>query len=258
MTTTLPRHAAPETSSRPAVLTMLFYGGLGLLMLAILTQTLTWVLPDGVARRVGFNSEGYTVALLLAAYIQVLLPRLRGAARWPLALLVSAICFAGALGLYTSDLPSRFKTLNEALFALAVVLPYVTLRRPLGRWPGLVSAALLAAVVIGVVTNPADSPAVLLAETFAVLVLAPLSFDVVDRGILDPAALTSRIVRFAWYAVLVVVPLVVVALGTDARTGGGWHTLLEYLGRTHEGVIGLLLVQLYLAVGLGRTGRSAG
>lgn len=258
MTTTLPRHAAPTTSARPAVLATLFYGGLALLMLAILTQTLTWVLPDDVARRVGFNSEGYTLALLLAAYIQLVLPRLRDATRWPVAMLVAGICFAAALGLYGSDLPSRFKTLNEALFALALVLPYVTLRRPLGRWPGVVSAALLAAVVLGVVTNPAESPAVLLAETFAVLVLAPLAFDVVDRGILDPAAVTSRALRLTWYAVLVAVPLVVVALGTDVRTGGGWHAVLEYLGRTHEGVIGLLLVQLYLAVGLGRTGRRAG
>lgn len=251
-----PPAAATAQARRGAVLAALYYGGLVLLLTAILSQTLTAVLPAGLARRIGFNSEGYTLAVLLAAYIQFVLPRLRGSARWVVAPLVAATSLAIALGLFNSDLPSRFKTLNETFFALVLVLPYVTLARPLHRWPGLASTTVLAAIVLGVITSPTDSPVVLLAEAFAVLALAPLAFDIVDRAILDPTARTSTVLRYSWYGALILVPLVVVVLGTDIRDGGGVHAVLDYVGRTHEGVIGLLLVQLYLAVGLGRTGRS--
>lgn len=250
--------SATTRSRRRAVLTAVYYGVLLLAMTTILTQTLASVLPAELARRIGFNSEGYTIAILLGVYLQFALPRLRGSARWTVALVLAGISLTVAVGLYSSDLPSRFKTLNEAFFALALLLPYVTLARPLGRWPALISAGMLALVVGGAMADPVDSPVVLLAETFAVFVLAPLAFDVVDRGILDPTARTSIALRYTWYAALIVIPLVVVLLGTGIRDGGGLHTVLEYIGRSHEGVIGLLLTQLYFAVALGRTGlRSA-
>lgn len=245
-------------NGRPAVLAIAYYGVLLVAMTTILTDTLGLVLPADLARRIGFNSEGYVLALVLGAYLQFGLPRLRGSVRWTIALLAAGISLAIALGLFTTDLPSRFKTLNEAFFALAVVLPYVTLTRPLHRWPVLASAAMLAAIVFGVVTSPGESVVVLLAETFAVLVLTPLAFDIVDRGILDAAARTSAGLRYCWYAGLILIPVVVVLLGNDARTGGGFGEVLEYVGRTHEAVLGLLLVQLYFAVALRRTGRPTG
>jgi len=247
---------APSLSAgtrRRRVLSWLFYGGLLLLMAAILTTLLGRLLPAELARRIGFNSEGYTLAVVLAGWIQFVRPKLTRATRWQVTL-VAAACLALALALYTSALPSQFKTLNETFFALSLILPYVTLPRPLRRWPPMASAGLLVAVLVGVASSPAQSPVVLLAETVAALILVPLAFDVVDRGILEPTARTVSGLRYCWYAVLVVVPLLVVLLGTEARSGGGFADVLEYLGRVHEAVIGILLVQLYFAVGLGRTG----
>jgi len=248
---------APSLSAgtrRRRVLSWLFYGGLLLLMAAILTTLLGRLLPAELARRIGFNSEGYTLAVVLAGWIQFVRPKLTRATRWQVTLVAAAACLALALALYTSALPSQFKTLNETFFALSLILPYVTLPRPLRRWPPMASVGLLVAVLVGVASSPAQSPVVLLAETVAALILVPLAFDVVDRGILEPTARTVSGLRYCWYAVLVVVPLLVVLLGTEARSGGGFADVLEYLGRVHEAVIGILLVQLYFAVGLGRTG----
>ncbi|MBA3523939.1 MAG: hypothetical protein H0T85_05210 [Geodermatophilaceae bacterium] len=234
----------------------LFYGGLGLLMLLILTATLSDVLPAAVARRVGFNSEGYTFALLLAAWIQSALPRLRGRARMPLALLAGVLCAVVALALFDGDWTSRVKTLNEAFFGLALVLPYTALRRPLPRWvPPALSAVVLVAIAYTITTDNPDSPAVLLAESFALYLLVPIAFDVVDRGILQPRAVTTAAVRWSFYLALVVVPVAVVEIGVDQRQGSGFPEVLEYVGRIHEGVIGILLVVVFFAVGLGRTGR---
>ena len=247
--------ATPARTPRERVLGVAFFGGLILLMVAILTPLLGKLLPAELAQRIGFNSEGYTLAIVVGLWIQFVRPRLTAATRWQIPLAAAVVCLGLALGLYTSELPSRFKTLNEAFFALTLILPYLSLGRPLRRWPPLVSAVLLVGVVAGVIVSPAESPVVLLAETVAALILVPLAFDLVDRGILEPRARTFAGVRYSWYAVLVAVPLAVVLLGTDARSGGGFAEVLEYLGRVHEGVIGVLLVQLYFAVALGRTGR---
>jgi len=251
------RPASAARNRRQDLLGAVYYAGLLLLLAAILTMTLAHLLPAELAQRIGFNSEGYALALVLGGWIQFVLPRLTSATRWRTTLAAAAICLALALALYTSDLPSRFKTLNETFFALSLILPYLTLRRPLRRWPPLVSAGLLVAVIAGVAASPAQSPVVLLAETMAALILVPLAFDRVDRGILDPRATTVAGLRYGWYAVLIVVPLTVVLLGTGARSGGGFAEALEYIGRAHEAVIGVLLVQLYFAVGLGRTGARA-
>jgi len=135
------------------VLSWLFYGGLLLLMAAILTTLLGRLLPAELARRIGFNSEGYTLAVVLAGWIQFVRPKLTRATRWQVTL-VAAACLALALALYTSALPSQFKTLNETFFALSLILPYVTLPRPLRRWPPMASAGLLVAVLVGVASSP--------------------------------------------------------------------------------------------------------
>lgn len=248
--------SGPVSARRRQVAGLVFYGGLALLMLLILTTTLDDVLPDRLARRVGFNSEGYIFALLLGVWIQGVLPRLRGRARMPIAVLAGGAALAVAVVLYDSEWTSRVKTLNEAFFGLALVLPYVALRRPLPRWlPCVLSAVVLVLIVYAIASDGPESLAVLLAESFALYLIAPIAFDVVDRGILDPAAVTSTVVRWSFYAVLVVIPVVVVELGVDHRQGKGFPEVLEYIGRAHEGVIGILLVVVFFAVALGRTGR---
>ena len=244
-------------SRRARIVGAVYYGGFTLLMILILSNQLRDFLPAGVARRVGYNSEGYTLAILLGGWIQFVLPRLSRAAKWPVTLGAAALSLAIALLLYAEILPSQYSTLNESFFALVLVLPYVTLTRPLRGWPPLASLAILVAVVLGVQRSPVNSPVVLLAETMAVFILLPIGLDVVDRGILDRAARTVPALRYAWYALLVVVPVTVVLLGNADRVGGGIHAVLEYIGRVHEGVIAVLAVQLYFAVGLRRTGRPA-
>src|SRR5688500_13359197 len=101
-------------SRASTALRVAFYGGLLLLMAAILLELLGGVLPDGLARRIGFNSEGYTLALMVAAWIEFVRPRLLGSRRqWPVTLGVSLACAAIGIALLSTDLPSRFRTLNE-------------------------------------------------------------------------------------------------------------------------------------------------
>jgi len=250
------RRSGTKSADPHRLVAAAYYGGLLLLLALILTTLLDRVLPAELSSRIGFNSEGYLLALVLGLWIQFVRPRLTEAMRWRVTWAVAAGFLGLAVVLYLSDVPSRFKTLNETFFALTLILPYLTLHRPLRRWPLLVSAALFVGVVVGVAVSPADSPVVLLAETMAALILVPPAFDLVDRGILDPSTVTRAGLRYGWYALLIAVPVAVVLLGTGARSGGGFHEVLQYVGRVHEGVIGVLLVQLYLAVALGRTGRS--
>lgn len=242
------------SNRRTQVVGAVFYGGLSILLLAILTTLLREVLPSGLAGRIGYNSEGYLLALILCAWIQFVLPRLGATSRWPVALTAGAACMAIGIGLYVTQLPSQIKTLNETFLALGLILPYVALVRPLRRWPLLASAVVLIVVVLGTVFGPETGLIVQLAEAMVMLFLVPLSFDVVDRGILEPRARTSSALRYSGYALLVVVPLVIVALGTAARSGEGAADVLEYVGRAHEAFIGVLLVLVYLAVLRGRAG----
>ncbi|MBA2416801.1 MAG: hypothetical protein H0V64_13130 [Geodermatophilaceae bacterium] len=253
--TARPARASLTHAWQHRLLGVVFYGGLALLMFLILTTLLDRVLPTDLANRLGYNSEGYTLALVVCAWIQAVRPRLSEPLRWWIALAAGLGCAAIGLGLYASELPSQLKTLNETFIALALILPYLTLARPLRRWvPLAISTGVAAAVVLGVVLGSRQSPFVLLAETMAMLFLVPLALDVVDRAILEPRAPTSAVRRYGWYAMLVVVPLAVVLLGTDARSGDGFAVVLDYLGRVHESVIGVLLVHVYLAVGLRRSG----
>ncbi len=93
---TLPPSLSAGTRGR-RVLSWLFYGGLLLLMAAILTTLLGRLLPAELARRIGFNSEGYTLAVVLAGWIQFVLPKLTRATRWQVTLVVAAACLALAL-----------------------------------------------------------------------------------------------------------------------------------------------------------------
>ena len=231
----------------------LFYGALALLLASILFQLLAEIAPAPVASRVGHNSEGYLAALAVAGWIQYARPRLTEHRReWPVTGLVAAVALAIGLLLLASDLPSRFRTLNETFLALTLLLPYLQLRRPL---PRVVAGGVAAGFLAVVVAFESTAAVTDLAETFGILILAPVAFDLVDRGLLDPAARTSTRARWLWYAALAVVPVTLSVLeyqvGVDGVAGGA----VRYGVRVTEAFICLLLVQLYLAVGLGRTGR---
>jgi hypothetical protein len=117
---------------------------------------------------------------------------------------------------------------------------------------GVIAAGFLAVVVAFESTAAVTD----LAETFGILILAPVAFDLVDRGLLDPAARTSTRSRWLWYAALVAVPIVLSVLEYQVGVDGVAGDAVRYGVRVTEAFICLLLVELYLAVGLGRTGRT--
>jgi hypothetical protein len=232
-----------------------FYGGLALLLASILFQLLAEIAPAPLASRVGHNSEGYLAALAVAGWIQYARPRLTGHRReWPVTGLVAAASLTIGLLLLASDLPSRFRTLNETFLALALLLPYLQLRRPLPRLlAGGVATGFLAVVVAFESTAAVTD----LAETFGILILLPVAFDLVDRGLLDPAARTSTRSRWLWYAALAVVPIALSVLEYQVGVDGVAGVAIRYGVRVTEAFICLLLVELYLAAGLGWTGRPS-
>jgi hypothetical protein len=221
------------------MLMLAYYLGLSVVVTGILLQALPASLPPAVTVRAGHNSEGLVLALLLAPWIQFARPRLAGRPReWPVTLAVAATCAAVGGLLVATDLPSRFRTLNEAFLALAVLVPYVQARRPLPRWvPIAVSGAALAAIVLGTVIGGRVSDGMVdAAEALAVILLAPIAFDLADRRVLDPAAPADQW-RYAWYGLLVAAPL---AFTLTARG--------TYLSRVTEAFLFLLLLQAYLEV----------
>ena len=235
-------------------ITVLFYASLLLVIVAVLAGVLPLILPGGVADRIGRNSEGFVLTLLLALWIQFARPRLAGAARqWPLTLAAAAACVLVAVILLVTDAPSRLRTLNETFLAAAVIIPYLQLRRPLPPRLALgLSVGVLAVIVLGGRTEVVT----LLAETLGALLLVPIAFDVVDRGILDPRAHTSRVLRYAWYAVLVLAPILFSVLQYGIGFSGLFGEATRYSVRIVEAFVCMLLLELYFAEGLGRKGTS--
>jgi hypothetical protein len=231
---------------------IVFYGGLVALLAGILLEIFPRFLPDRVADRIGHNSEGLLLALVLALWIEHARPKVSGSRlQWPLTLAVAVACAVAAVFLLWTDLPSRFRTLNEPFLAAAVLVPYVQIRRPLpSNLAILASLAVLALIVFGERTQVVTD----LAETLGALVLAPIGFDVVDRGILDLHAPTSARLRYGWYTLLVVTPIAFSVLEYAVGVSGVAGEVTRYGVRIAEAFLCMLLVELYFAVGLGRTG----
>lgn len=242
-------HRFSTTQTRAVSLT--FYGGMVLLLTLIMTKQLSDILPKSVAKPIGYDSEGFFLALVLAAWIQFACWRLDRRRLGVCALCLSALFLAIGIGLLVTDLPSPVKTLNEASIALAVLIPYVSLRRPLGSWPLFASAALTAMVFVGAAIRP-DSLVVNLAETMVALIIAPWVFDLFDRRVLDPTAPGAWRMRLCGYALLIAIPVIVVLLGTARRTEGGmFNDVLHYLGRSQESFVGILLTVGFLSLLVG-------
>jgi hypothetical protein len=233
------------------VITGLYYGLLGVLLVLAVTGRAGDVLPGWVGTHVGDDSEGILLAIVLPAWIQFARPRVAGTRReWPLTALAVAVLAGLGVWMYaTGPLPGNVETLNEPLLALAVLVLYVQPARPLPR--ALVAGAVAGSLLL-FVTAAGWQPGTSLAEMLAMLVLVPVGLDLVDRAILDPGARTSGAVRWAWYAFLLATPIVISVLA-GVLTGAAGDAA-TYLNRVQEAWLGVLLVELYFAVGHGRVG----
>jgi hypothetical protein len=244
--------------TRVLVISTLFYVAVAALLAGVLFKIWPQVLPASLATRIGHNSEGYILTLVIAPWIQFVRPRLSGTrAEWIVTIL-AGLAF-GALTVYLltgHGVASRFKTLNEGTLAAALLLPYVQIRRPFPRMVALVAAVVLIAVTV--VTNR-TSETTDMAETYGMLVLGVVGFDVVDRGILDPSARTSAPLRYGWYAFLVIAPIVFSLAEYHFHAGdtGVVGTPIRFLVRITEAFVFALFTTGFFAVGLGRTGRTA-
>jgi hypothetical protein len=247
-----PRYAA-RMANRSRIYAILYYGGLALVLALVLLERLDEILGAKLATHIGHNSEAYLGALVLGAWIQFVRPRLTGRrAEWAVALLVGAAMLAIGIALIQTHLPSRFRTLNEAFIALGVLIPYVQARRPLGRilsygLPGVVLALVLVVGDRGLVSD--------LAESAIMLIVVPIGLDLVDRGILQSDAVTSVRARWSWYAALILIPVLFVALHKGAGVGGWAGNRMQYSQRGLEGYIMAFFIEIYFAVFLGWVGR---
>jgi hypothetical protein len=234
-------------------LTVAFFSVLVAAIAGVLLELFPLVLPDSIAVRIARNSEGLVLALLLAGWVQFGRPRVSRMRRGSVAIVLAVLaCLTVGALLLASDLPSRFRTLNETFLAAAFVIPYLQLRRPL---PPRMAVSVSAVVLLIVVALNRTAAVTDLAEMLGVLLLAPLAFDVVDRGILDPDAATSPRLRRTWYALLIAAPicfsLIEYRIGVDGLLGEA----VRYSVRITEAFVCLLLVESYFAVALRRTGR---
>jgi hypothetical protein len=219
---------------------VVFYAAFLALLVLIVTKHLGDLLPHGLTNQIGHNSEGYAVAVVACAWVQWVLPEsIRRAVSWQAALVGGVACLAVAIVFKTAGLPSTIGTLNEAFFGLAFVLPYVHIPGRV-RWAGVFSIALVVALLIGHDTSVVQKGA----EAWVVIVLAPLGLDVFDRGLLDPPARNGHLLRLAWLAALVVVPLLVALL--DGHLGHGHvEGIRDYLAKANEAFVGLFIVHAY-------------
>ncbi len=233
-------------------LAVVFYAAMLLLILTVLFAPAALQLAGPIAARLARNSEGLTLAVLLAAWIQYARPRLADSPwRWPVTFAVAGGLLVTAALLLQSDLPSRFRTLNETCVAAGVLFACTQIRRVGARLAAGFSLLVLVTIVVGNQTSMVTDQA----ESLAMLVLMPIGLFVVDRGILDPQASTSAVLRYGWYAFLVLAPVVFTVLEYGIGVGGPAGEATRYAVRTTEAFVSVLLLELYFAVAIGRTGR---
>lgn len=237
-----------QFGSRARVVSLLYYGGLASLLLLIMSGLLRQIIPAGLATRIGHDSEGFFIALCLAAWIQFGHSRVRNPTRLRLALGLAVAMAAVGLALTVSSLPTWLTTLDEGCYALAVLIPYAALRRPIGRWPYFASVGLAIVVALSVAYDPGgESPVVILAESTMAWILAPWAFDLFNRRVLEPGVWVGVKKQLVGYLIFIAVPVTVVLLGTGVRSGEGVTGLtLDYLGRSQESFLGLVFVSIFL------------
>lgn len=233
-------------TARGRLIAAVFYGGLLVVLIGVLLQVWAEILPGGISAQIGHNSEAYLAVLVLAAWTQYARPRVFGTSReWIVVGAFAAVAIAVGLILIASDWPSRFRTLNETCFALAVLVPYIQMHRRPSR---MVAVGIALAVLIIVLVSQPTQLGTDLAETFGLLMIAPIAFDAVDRSILQPTEHTDPSVRFGWYAAMIILPVAMTVLEYEVAVGGLLGQITRYGVRIHEAFIAMFLIEMYFVV----------
>jgi hypothetical protein len=229
-----------------------FYATVLLLLASIVSGLLPALLPEDVATPGAHNSEGYVILLVLAAWIELVRPRIAPGA-WTVTAAASGTSLAVALVLLLGGLPTPLATLNEGFFALAVLIPWLQLPRPV---PAPAFALPLVAAAVPVVLHGNDA-VVRAAEVLAAFVLFPIALDLVDRSILDPRQPRRLRLLAAWLTGIVVLVLAVHLLRTAEPQNLG-QDLVDFLSRLNEVFIAVFFVHVYFTVLGMAPGRTRG
>ena len=247
------RTAERSVAVAPRVVTIGFYLGCSLVLLALVTQLQKSVLPEGIATQIGHNSETLALALAVVATIQYARPRWltdrRGEhTNWGFVLAIAAVWLALALGVYYLEFAASIGTLNEPLAGATLLTVYLGFRR---AWPmaWVVPAAVVLLVVVG-----HELPLVIAqAETVTSFAAVAIAVDYAQRSILQPRERDS----WAWgyWLFLAVCPALMLFLSRQ-DIGGAMGAAVSYTARGAEGFWGALLVCLFFAV-LRRTENSS-
>jgi uncharacterized membrane protein len=218
-----------------------YFAVTSLVLLALVTKAQTKVLPEGLATRVGHNSEVFALAILVTAAI-LARRRIPPAPAWVHVAVAVGLAAVGVFIFY-AGMPVTVKTLNEPVFAGAALWLYVLPRRPIPKvW--LISVALIVVVAVGYNT----SLITLQAENLVALILAPLVLDVTDRRLLDPSAPDLPALRWAMIVLLILVPVVLIAFLKSEPLPGVAADFAKYCSRATEAFWGLALVDLFFVV----------
>ena len=227
-----------------------FYGGGAVLLALLVLGRQDALLPQGLAVRVGHNSEVVALALVLGIVLDA------GHARWSRlrSMLVPAVATATVLALVatwllTADLPRTLRTLNEPLYAAAALTAFLGFRRPLAQ-PWRYPAFLVVLMLLGSQVAPVRAQA----EAVTGILAGLVSFELVDRSVLQPGRSSSGW-RWPWLGLLAGWPAAMLFLddrGLTSAAGG----LVDYQARGAEGYWGVLLLHLFLVL-RGSTARAA-
>jgi hypothetical protein len=242
--------------TRVIVFSTIYYVGLLAALFGALFKEWTHVVPHSLATQIGHNTEGYLAALIVAVWIQFVRPKLAGTrAEWPVTIVVGLAFVGLTQWMLNGDMAPQYKTLNEGTLAAAVLIPYFQLRRPLPRRADAITTLVLVIATIATIKLAFTSQ---MAETIGMVILGVAGLDLVDRGILDPAAVTSAVKRWIWYAFLVIAPLL---FGLwEHKWGAGTTGIIgvpvRWMVRINESFVYAILVQIFFAVLLGRTGSN--
>lgn len=236
MTASLPRRGG----SLP--LALAFYAALTMALVVLALELQQDVLPQGIATRVGRNSEALLFALLVAVAVDATPPGPRTARTRALLLGAAGLLLVLGFLLGRSALPGTVATLNEAMIGGGLICAYLVPSRPWRGAPWTMAVTLLFIVLLF------DSDLVLnQAESLVPFLLAPVALDGVERSTLRPTEPDRPLLRLAWMAFLTFTLLAAMAAAPWARESLDDALTLgvDYVQRAAEACWGWLALHTY-------------